>query len=147
MRIASLRLKQLDDETHHRARRVELAALLSSVIGEPVYQVLVGVAKDVASPGRILPQVLVAQVETAEVVEQAANDTLAAGRATELRLVVPVGRGQHAVQPGGVGLLNGVAGDIERLAQVHGGLNESAPAGGLRDEELVLVTVCESDLT
>ena len=31
--------------------------------------------------------------------------------------------------------------------QVHGGLNDSAPAGRLRDVELVLVTVCKRDVT
>ena len=137
------RLEQLDDEPHHRAGRVELAALLARVVGEPVDQVLVGVAQDVAPAGRVLPQVLVAEVQASEVVEEAADDALAVGRAAELRLVVPVGRGQHAVQPGGVGLLDGVAGDVEGLAQVHGRAGNGGPAGGPRDEELVLVPVGE----
>ena len=85
------RLKQLYDEAHHRAGRVELSALLARVVGEPVDQVLVGVAQDVTPAGRVLPQVLVAEVQASEVVEQAADDALAVGRAAELRLVVPVG--------------------------------------------------------
>ena len=62
------RLKQLNDEPHHRARRVELAALLAGVVREPVYQVLVGVAQNVATARRVLPQVRVAKVQVAEVV-------------------------------------------------------------------------------
>ena len=77
-------LEQLDDEAHHGARRVELAALLPGVVGEPVDQVLVGVAQDVSPACRVLPQVLVAQVQAAEVVEQAADDALAVGRAAQL---------------------------------------------------------------
>ena len=41
------RLQQLDDEAHHLAGRVELAALPAGVIGEPVDQVFIGVP-----PGR-----------------------------------------------------------------------------------------------
>ena len=77
-------LKQLDDEAHHGARRVELAALLPSVVGEPVYQVLVGVAQHVAAACRVFPQVLVAQVQAVEVVEQAADDAFTVGRAAQL---------------------------------------------------------------
>ena len=143
---ALLRLQQLHDEAHHRARRVELAALLPGVVGELVDEVLVGVAQDVAPAGRVLPEVLVAQVKAAEVGEQAADDALPVGGAAQLLLVVPVGARQDAVQPGCVGLLDGVAGDVERLAQVHRRPNQRRPAHRLRDEELVLVAVGERDL-
>ena len=110
------RLEQLDDEAHYGARRVELAALLARIVSKAVDQVLVGVAQHIAATGLILPQVLVAQVQAAEVVEQAADDALAVGRAAQLLLVVPVGARQHAVQPGRVGVLDGVAGDVKGLA-------------------------------
>ena len=45
---ALARLQQFHDETHHRARRVELAALLPGIVGKTVDQVLVGVSQDVA---------------------------------------------------------------------------------------------------
>ena len=84
---------------------VELAALLARVVGELVDEVLVGVAKDVALAGRVLAQVCVPQVQAREMVEEASDDALPAGRAAELGLVVPVSGGQHAVQPGSVGVL------------------------------------------
>ena len=146
MRIPSLRLEQLDDEAHHGSRSVELAALLAGVVGELVDQVLVGVAQDVAAPGCVDSQVLVAQVQVAEVVEQAADNALAVGRAAELGLVVPVCSRQHAVQPWTVGFLDGVTGHVEGLAQVHGCPGDGGPAGGLGNEELVLVAVREGGL-
>ena len=74
-------------------------------------------------------------------VQQAADDALTAGRGAQLGLVVPVGARQHTVKPGGVGVLDGVAGDVECLAQVHRGPGDGGPPGRLRDEELMLVTV------
>ena len=74
-------------------------------------------------------------------VEQAADDALPVGGTSQLGLVVPVGGGEDAVQTGGVCLLDGVAGDIESFAQVHGCSCDAGPAGGLRDEELVLVAI------
>ena len=65
-------------------------------------------------------------------------------RAAQLRLVVPVGRGEHAVQPR-VGLLDGVAGDVECLAPVHRRTCARRPTGRLRNEELVLIPVGEGD--
>ena len=109
-------LKQLDDEAHHGARRVELAALLTSVVCEPVYQVLVGVAQDVSPASRVFPQVLVVQVQAVEVAQQAADDAFTVGRAAQLGLVVPVGARQHAIKPWSVGVLNGMAGDVKSLA-------------------------------
>ena len=101
IRIPSCGLEQLDDEAHHRARRVELAALFPGIVGEAIDEVLVGVAQHIAAAGRVLPQVLIAQVQVAEVVEQAADDALAVGWAAQLGLVVPVGAYQHPVQAGG----------------------------------------------
>ena len=95
------RLEQLDDQPHDRARRVELAALLAGVVGKLADQVLVGVAEDVhRALSAVRRQVRVAQVEFAEVPQQAADDAVAAERVAELRLVVPVGVAQHAVEPG-----------------------------------------------
>ena len=44
------RLQQLDDEAHDGAGRVELAALLTGVVGELADEVLVGFAEDVCRP-------------------------------------------------------------------------------------------------
>ena len=74
-------------------------------------------------------------------VEEAANNALAVGRAAELGLVVPVCSGQHAVQPWTVGFLDGVTGHVEGLTQVHGSPGDGCPAGGLGNEEFVLVAV------
>ena len=48
------------------------------------------------------------------------------------------------VQPR-VGLLDGVAGDVERLAPVHRRTCERRPTGRLQNEELVLIPVGEGD--
>ena len=143
---ALARLQQLDDEAHHRPGRVELAALLPGVVGELVDQVLVGVAQHVAAAGCVLLEVVVAQVQVAEVGEQAADDALPVCRAAQFGLVVPVRARQHAVQSGSIGVLNGVTCDIKRLPQVHRGPDDGGPASGLRHEELVLVPVPERQL-
>ena len=56
---ALFRLEQFDDESHHGSRGVELAALLAGVVGEPVDEVFVGVAQDVAHAGRVNSEVIV----------------------------------------------------------------------------------------
>ena len=105
-------------------------------------EVLVGVAEDV---DRALAvgggEVLVAQVESAEVSEQAGDDAVAVGGAAELGFVVPVGVAQDAVQSGRVGFLDLGAGHVEHLAEVHRVLDDLVPASLGRDEELVLVVV------
>ena len=110
-------LQQLDDQAHYRPGRVELAALLPRVVGELVDQVLVSVAQHVAAAGCVLLEIVVAQIQVAEVVDQAADDALPVSRAAQLGLVVPVRASQYAVQPGRIGVLDGVTGDIERLPE------------------------------
>ena len=84
--------------------------------------------------------------QPSEVVEELADETLAVGRAAQLLLVVPVDAGEHAVQPPGVGVLDGVAGYVQRFAQPHGLAGDDGPAGILGHEELVLVGVGEGRL-
>ena len=62
------RLQQLDDKPYHRTGRVELAALLARVVGEPVYQVLIRIPQHVVRAAVRIAQVVVAQVKRAEVV-------------------------------------------------------------------------------
>ena len=94
------RREQLDDQPHDRPRRVELAALLAGVVGEALDEVLVGVTDDIHRPRLALGgQVRVAQVERVEVAEQVVDHAVAVERVAELRLVVPVGVAQHAVEP------------------------------------------------
>ena len=102
--------QQLHDESHDLARGVELAAFLAGVVGELVDEILVGVSQHVASAAVVATQVGVPKVQVTEVVNQAANDALPVGRAAQLCFVVPVGAHQHSVQPGRVGILDGVAG-------------------------------------
>ena len=123
--------------------RVELAALLAGVVGELVDEVLIGVAQHVAGVHLAVAEVGVAEVQPGEVVQKLADEALAVGRAAQLLLVVPVDAGEHAVQPPGVGVLDGEAGDVQRLAQAHGLGGDEGPAGVLRHEELVLVAVGE----
>ena len=134
-------LQQLNDQPHHRARRVELPTLLAGVVGELINQVFVGVAQDIVGSAVLIPQVAVAQVQVAEVVEQLADDALAVGRAAQPGFVVPVDAGQHAVQPLHVLNFDVVPGHVEGLAQVHGRPHQGGPASGFRHEELVLVVV------
>ena len=110
-------------------------------------EVLVGLPEDVA--GALLAlgdKVGVAQVEGVEVAQQAANDAVAAARAAELGLVVPVGVAQDAVEPRGVRLLDLGAGAVDDLTEVHRVADDLAPAGLGRQEELVLVGVALGDI-
>ena len=146
MRIPSRRLQQLDDEAHDRAGRVELAALLAGVVGELTDEVLVGVAQDVdGALLALLGEIGIAQVKGVEVAQQAADDAVAAAGGAELRLIVPVGVVQDAVEAGGVRLLDLGAGAVDHLAQVHRLAHDGAPAGLGRNEELVLVGVTIGD--
>ena len=136
------RLQQLDDEPHNGARRVELAALLASVVGELANQVLVGVAEDVdGALLALLGEVGVTQVEGVEVAQQAGDDAVAAAGATELGFVVPVRVPQDAIEAGGVRLLDLGAGAVDDLSKVHRLAHDLAPTGLGRQEELVLVWV------
>ena len=141
------RLQQLDDQPYHRPGRVELTALLPGVVRELVDQVLVGVSQHVrAGAAGSGPQVLVAQVQLAEVVQQAPDDPLPVSRAAQPRLVVPVRAGQHPVQTGCIRLFDRVTRHVDRLAQVHRRRRDCRPARRLRHEELVLVPVPQRDL-
>ena len=140
------RLQQLDDEAHDRSGCVELAALLAGVVGELADEVLVGVAEDVDGALLALPgEVGVTQVEGVEVAQQAADDAVAAAGRAELRLVVPVGVAQDAVEAGSVRLLDLGTGAVDHLAQVHRLAHDGAPASLGRDEELMLVGVTLGD--
>ena len=141
-----LRLQQLHDEPHHLAGGVEFAALLAGIVGELVDQVLVGVAQHVGGVNLAVVKVGVAEVQAGEVVEKLADEALAVGRAAQLLLVVPVDAGEHAVQPSGVGVFDGEAGHVQRLAEPHGLAGDDVPAGVLRHEKLVLVGVGEGRL-
>jgi hypothetical protein len=46
-RVTLLRVKEVDEHLHDRARRVELAGLLLGQVGELLDEVLVGVAENV----------------------------------------------------------------------------------------------------
>ena len=141
------RLEQLDDQPHDGAGGVELAALLACVVRELADQVLVGVAEHVhRARGVVGRQVRVAQVEFAEVAQQAADDAVAVERVAELRLVVPVGVAQHPVEPGRVQLLDRGARAVDDLTEVHRLADDRLPARLGRHEELVLVRVALGDL-
>ena len=78
------RLQQLDNEAHDRAGRVELAALLTGIVGELADEVLVGRAQNV--DGALLAlggEVGIAQVEGVEVTQQAGDDAVAAAGTTQ----------------------------------------------------------------
>ena len=139
------RLQKLDYQADDRPGCVELATLLSGIVGELVDQVLVGVAQHISRTSSILDEVPVTEVQPAEVVQQTPDDALTVGGAAELGLVIPVGAGQHSVEPRCVGLLNCVAGNIECLTEVHRGPREDRPSSNLRHEELVLVAIGERD--
>ena len=49
-------------------------------------------------------------------------------------------------KPAGVGVLDGEAGDVQRLAQAHGLAGDHRPEGVLRHKELVLVGIGEGGL-
>ena len=133
-------LEQLDDQAYDRTRRIELAAFFACVVGEPVDQVFVGVAEDVPRTLlTVLRQVRLAQVEAAEVPEQAVDDAVAARGATELGIVVPVRVTQHPVEPGRVRLLDLGARPVDHLTKVHRLAHDGAPARLGRHEELMLV--------
>ena len=138
-----LRLQQLDDQPHHLAGCVELAALLAGVVGELVDEVLVGVAQHVAGVHLAVAQVGVAEVQPGEVVQELADEALAVGRAAQLLLIVPVDAGQHALEAADVIVFYRVAGHVQRLSQAHGLAGDDGPAGIIRHEELVLVGISE----
>ena len=141
--MPSWRLQQLHQKPHHGTGRVELAALPAGVIGELADQVFVGVPQDIAGAPTISVQVPVTQVQVAEVGEQAADDALPVGWAAQLGLVVPVRACHDAIQTSGVGLLDGTAGLVEGLAQVHRGAADLVPVGLLGHNKLVLVHVLD----
>ena len=124
---------------------VELAALLAGVVSELVDQVLIRIAQHVARAVAVRLEIRVAEIQVIEMVEQAAYDPIAVGGTAQLGLVVPVGAGEHAVDAAGVGVLDLMAGDVERLAQVHGRLDDPAPVGGVRLGKLVLVGIVHRD--
>ena len=86
-------------------------------------------------------EVGVAEVQPREVVEELADEALAVGWAAQLLLVVPVDAGQHAVESAGVGVFDGVAGHVKRLAEAHGLAGNVVPSGVIRHEELMLVGI------
>ncbi len=135
------RLQQLDDQPHHRSRRVELAALPAGVVRELMDQVLVGVTQHVADATVGCCKVGVLQIQLAEMIQQPPDNPLSVGRATQPRLVVPVHARQHAVQPWRVLEFDLLARHVQRLAQVHRSPNQRRPPRRLRHKELVLVRV------
>ena len=124
----------------HHPRRVELAALLSRIVGELLDEVLVGAAEKIG-----LGHAVVAQRNLREVLDQAREHGVAVPGVAELAFVVVVDAGEDALQRA-VLLLQRRARLVQRLADVRGPLLDGAPPRPVRHEELVLVRVGPRDI-
>ena len=116
MRIPSDRSKELDDELDDHPRGVELAALLAGVVGELLYEVLVGAAEQIG-----FRHAVVAEGDLGEVLDQPREHGVAVSGVPELALVVVVDAGENAFQRW-VLFLERCTCLVQRLADVRGPL-------------------------
>ena len=126
--LALLRVEDVDQQPDHRAGGVVLAGLLVRLVGEPLDQVLVGVAEHVRRDRGV------GQRPGGEVLDQVGE--LAVG---QLVLVGPVGVAEDAVQRLGVGLLDLPERGLQRRADVLGVVAHVAPQAALGDREPVVL--------
>ena len=131
--------EQFNDQFDHHPWRVELAALLASVVGKLLDQVFVGPAEEVG-----LGHAVVAKRDLGEVLDQAREHGVAVLTVPELPLVVVVDARQYAFERA-VFFFQPRTGYVQGLADVGGLPLDRAPACQVGNKERVLVRVAPSD--
>lgn len=127
---------QLDEGANDFGRSKKLAALFACRVGKELDQVLVGRAKEV---GEL--EVLVAEGDGVEVLDQFNKDFVIEGLLPDL--LVEVDALEDILKGVGVGVFDGGEGFVELVADVGLDVPNFFPERLFRDEECVLVGVCE----
>ena len=146
MRMSCFGLKQFDHQTRYGRRRQEVAAPSHGGVCETVNELPVSLTYDIRRSASSGLQVLLAQVQSAEVVEQVADNLISMHWSGLIGQVVPISSGQQTIQASGIGRFDGPTGRTKRFAQVPGRCRDPFPTTGIGQGKLVFLGIVDCDL-